>query len=59
MDSQLGFELAGMVPGGDGVEERDQEGAGEMADELTLSVNGAQHSVSASPRHAPALRAAQ
>jgi isoquinoline 1-oxidoreductase alpha subunit len=49
MDSQLGFELAGMVPGGDGVEERDQEGVGEMADELVLSVNGAQHSVSALP----------
>jgi isoquinoline 1-oxidoreductase subunit alpha len=37
-----------MVPGGDGVEER-FEGAGEMADELALSVNGAHHSVSSSP----------
>src|SRR5271154_4629077 len=49
MDSQLGFELASMVSGGNGMEERGYEGAGEMADELALSVNGAQHSVSASP----------
>src|SRR5277367_5952527 len=49
MDSQLGFELASMVSGGNGMEERGYEGAGEMADELALSVNVAQHLVSASP----------
>jgi isoquinoline 1-oxidoreductase alpha subunit len=49
MDSQLGVELAGMVHGGDGMERPRDEGAGKMADPLSLSVNGVQHPVSASP----------
>jgi aerobic-type carbon monoxide dehydrogenase small subunit (CoxS/CutS family) len=43
VDSQLGAELAGMVSGRDGTET-------EMASELTLTVNGANHVVSAAPQ---------
>src|SRR6202167_1490475 len=38
-----------MVPGGDGMAGPRYEGAGKMAAQLALSVNGAQHFVSAAP----------
>ena len=49
MDSQLGFELAGVVSGCDGKEKANGKGGKSLADRLVLSVNGAKHEVSSAP----------
>jgi isoquinoline 1-oxidoreductase subunit alpha len=49
MDSQLGFELAGVVSGCDGKEKANGKGGKSLADHLVLSVNGAKHEVSSAP----------
>jgi isoquinoline 1-oxidoreductase alpha subunit len=49
VDPELGAELAGVVSGGDGVERLRLKGGKAMANDLTLSVNGANRTVSATP----------
>jgi isoquinoline 1-oxidoreductase alpha subunit len=49
MDSQLGFELAGVVSGCDGMEKATGQRGASLADRLVLLVNGAKHEVSSAP----------